>query len=419
MELDSDIMELDNNNMDIENFNDEPHSESIENVNNDYIHYENIIKNYIRCMKTTDDNNPFLDKNYTIYDAILTNNLYMVIYFCEKKYNLNEKYNGYTPLYVACIKKKYDVARILLKYGADPNISVARHDVLNYVCLSRDHKMLRILLNCPNININNIDQYEMITPFEYVLKKYDILCINEFINKYFDVSIIIDNSDPNYLRNVSNKNSSDEKTGLLGELIRNVEYIQPIINNKNTELLCKLIVLGLDVTNKNKNTEPLIFKIYKAKWYDGIDILFKAGCDINVELYKNYNYLSFSNMIKNNVNKIKIYIDMYSTIVENIGDHNYNQCRCYNCNNLNRMLEKWNFNEFVCDKIKLYKKSWSPNKQYLYPLATQSIINWLLIRNRLYKCEIVYFPPEINFVIIQCIVNSYYNLHGFQSIDLE
>lgn len=334
----------------------------------DIITYKSYIQNYKKykyhklCEKYKFYlENPNIGITYTLFDAIQSNNIYMLIYLCEIKSDLNQKYGVYTPLYLTCMLKRYILAEILLHYGADPNISVTKHNALNYICQKNDWKMLQILLNHPNINIIESDQYLGYTPFEYVIKENYIKCINTFIHifqdKYIDVQLYQDRY----------KKSSVK----LCELLLNPEHLTEIIQHCNIKLFCKLIILGLDVNTSQSDCISLLYILYKNKWYDGIDLLFKFGVNIDISIKKENNIINFIDILKYHTQDTYLY-------------------------------------NFFKDRIDLYKKNWSPNKYNLYPLSHSSIQLWLLIRNRLYNSKNIYIPTEISFKIIQYIIYGYY-----------
>jgi hypothetical protein len=377
----------------------------IETLNDiERINYEILTDNYdkhmkVVCEKYNDwmnnhDQNKYV--KYTIQDAVIDNNLYMLIFFCRNGCDVNQKYSHLTLLYIAAMLRRYNGARILLEFGADPNMGVIRHDVLNYVCQLGDFKMLRILLSHPNIDINSIDSTVFNSGFEHVVRQYNIPCINEFINRFGDEYISTYNAAE--LMQCCKNPKIVKDDGLLGELIKGSESLFNVIKNKNAEILIKLILSGVNINNKH-HERSLISTVYERQWYDGIDILLKLGSHTLINPHSG----NLDNYIQMELSQLRYSIEEYGFI----NTCEAPECKCMSCKDNFHNVEKMIFAEYTFDKIKLYKKDWRPNMQYLYPLSTQSILNWLMLKKRI-DDFICYIPNEISFTIISNIIRKSY-----------
>ncbi len=74
-------------------------------------------------------------KHYkSIWKEIDNNNMVALSNHPHLGTRINEKERGLTPLFLACMRKNYDIIHFLLQWGADPNVGMLSYSIVVSYC---------------------------------------------------------------------------------------------------------------------------------------------------------------------------------------------------------------------------------------------------------------------------------------------
>jgi ankyrin repeat protein len=151
---------------------------------NTALHYSLIFHN-IECIKLLlrDSKCSLQDKNKknALHYAVGTRNTEIVELILQNTTDIDSQDNsGETPLHVACRLSLYDIVHVLLKHGANPNITeYERTSIpLHYACYNGHDKIVKILLD--NGSDINAPDYQGITPL-HTCALYDKINIAQIL----------------------------------------------------------------------------------------------------------------------------------------------------------------------------------------------------------------------------------------------
>lgn len=137
--------------------------------------------------------------------AIIKKDTIMVNMIIKYVKNINSKtLSGDTALHYACSYQLYDVIKILLNAGADPNISESEHELypIFYSVIQNDINAVELLIRA-HFNPNHQDNNGS-TIIHYAIV-YNHTIILDFIFKYYNIQ----NYTSNYIENISQESQSD------------------------------------------------------------------------------------------------------------------------------------------------------------------------------------------------------------------
>jgi hypothetical protein len=136
------------------------------------------------------------DNNLSFYEACEKGNVQTVeslllqfprdIESQSRDIDVNYNLGGYTPLHIACINKRFDVVKILLKdYGINPNLK-SHHliSAFHYVCAQGYHEVIKDFLERPGLNVNELGKFGQ----NDMVSALTMACLN-FYNKDYEKTL--------------------------------------------------------------------------------------------------------------------------------------------------------------------------------------------------------------------------------------
>lgn len=140
------------------------------------------------------------DNNLSFYEACEKGNVQTVeslllqfprdIESQSRDIDVNYNLGGYAPLHIACIEKRFDVVKILLKdYGINPNLK-SRHliSAFHYVCAQGYHEVIKDFLERPDLNVNELAKFGRRQHPNDMVSALTMACLN-FYNKNYEKTL--------------------------------------------------------------------------------------------------------------------------------------------------------------------------------------------------------------------------------------
>jgi ankyrin repeat protein len=194
-----------------------------------------------------------------LISAIIANNLSEVQSLIKLGVNINQIWDGFTPLEFAIKHKKIKIIRLLIENHA--NVSIYDKDsetVLEhlFVKLKNESATLSFLKSLPNIHIT--DDYEKNTSLHYAARYNYTRCIDYLINNGANVNCI----------------NSQRQSPIFFAVKRG--------NWQSLELLCQHGAnLNLQDTVYKKHWSPIFYAISNSD-YRCVELLVRYGADLNL-----------------------------------------------------------------------------------------------------------------------------------------
>lgn len=181
--------------------------------------------------------------------------------------NLNYKFDdGDTPLSLAIIYERQEVAELLIEKGADINSrDISGDTIFIKACLCKNFKLAKLLLE-KGVNINEANNKGE-TALTVAIKNNDIKLV-KYLLEYSETNALILKNNPYG----ANPNVMDHqgKTPLYKA-------------RKNIEMFKMLLEHGTDPNLHAENEDNLIFTLIKENKLEQIKLLIKYGVDINMK----------------------------------------------------------------------------------------------------------------------------------------
>lgn len=167
--------------------------------------------------------------------------------------NFKSAEHGYSPLFLAAIAGNYEIALLLLKSGADPN--VALHEGITPLMalgISGDMKMLRILMD----------------------HKADIWAYDKDEENLYKIA----------------KSSSNTR---ITELIESMQkpLIKHVTDNNMQEMISYLMIQGMDVNVKDSEGKTALMYASETGNFEMVKLLLNMNADVNMKDSTGYNAL--------------------------------------------------------------------------------------------------------------------------------
>ena len=210
-------------------------------------------------LKNKADPNISDDEGYTsLHAAVYGNCTYDTLkeIIAHEAYLDAQKLDGQTALFLACLRKRHDMAKILLESTANPNIASTKgntslHGAVDGGCSKKIIKA--IIKHGADVNATNKNS---VTALMKACEKGNIDAINQLLNA---------KADPNIA-------DTDGKTS--------IHYA--VSGGCNKEALQAIINHGADVNATNKNSVTALMRACEKGYIDAINVLLNAGADPNI-----------------------------------------------------------------------------------------------------------------------------------------